>query len=267
VGRLLTDRFLRGLQPAPAGKRTVIWDSVVPGGHVRITDTGNISYCVMKRIKGVALPIRRVAGYAWRVGQPLPIPLADLRGIARDMLLDMARGIGPRAKVIAAREARDQSARSTFAAVYKEFVQDHVSGLPSALGVKLVFEAEILPVFGNCPITAIQDFDVAKLVKAVAKTRPYRARHVFAHQSKLFHWAIAQRAYGLTVSPCAGLSMNDLIGKADPRQRVLTDSELVALGTAAAAMSYPAGPVFPAAFDRPTPSRSLGNDMGRSRSR
>jgi HNH endonuclease len=44
---LITDRFLRGLKPAPAGTRTVVWDTAVPGFCVRVTDKGAASFSVI----------------------------------------------------------------------------------------------------------------------------------------------------------------------------------------------------------------------------
>jgi hypothetical protein len=126
---LLTDRFIRGLK-APPVKRTIIWDAVVPGAYLCVTPTGNISYNIMKRIRGRLYALRRMVGYAWKIGQPLPISHADLRDMARTMLLDLAKGIDPKAKALAAREGKEQSPRSTFAAVVADFLAHHVAGLP-----------------------------------------------------------------------------------------------------------------------------------------
>ena len=61
---LLTDRFIRGLKAAPPGKRNTVWDTVIPGGNIQITETGNISYGVQKRIRGQKHAPRRIVGYA-----------------------------------------------------------------------------------------------------------------------------------------------------------------------------------------------------------
>jgi len=67
---LITDRTLRGLKPAPAGKRTVVWDTAVPGLCVRVTDKGAASFNVMRRVKGEATPVRRMLGITWAVPFP-----------------------------------------------------------------------------------------------------------------------------------------------------------------------------------------------------
>jgi integrase len=185
-------------------------------------------------------------GVAWRVplpaGQPLPYSLANARDDARSAILDISRGIDPKAKREAAHQAEATAARETFAAVAKDFLADHVSALRSSREVEAAFRNELLPVFGKRPIAGISDAEIARVLKGIAKTRPYMARHVFAYLSKFFRWAIAQRCYGTTVSPCAGLSAKDLLGKPNPRTRILNDSELAAVWRATAGLPYPAGP-------------------------
>ena len=242
--KLLTDRTLRGLKPAPPGKRTVIWDSAVPSLCVRVTDKGAASFHIMRRLRGKV--IRRIIGVAWHVPfpaiHPLPYPLSAARNDARAAILDISRGIDPKAKREAAQQAKAIAARETFAAVAKEFLADHVSGLRSAREVEAAFKNELIPVLGKMPIADISDIEIARLLKVIAKSRPYMARHVFAYLSKFFRWAIAQRCYGVTASPCAGLSAKDLLGKPNPRTRILNDSELAAVWRATVGLSYPAGP-------------------------
>jgi integrase len=244
MAQLLTDRTLRGLKPAAAGKRTVLWDNAVPSLCVRITDKGAASFNVMRRLRGRV--IRRMIGVAWRVplpaGQPLPYSLANARDDARAAILDISRGIDPKAKREAARVADEQAARETFAAVAKDFLVDHVSSLRSAREVEAAFQNELIPILGKRQIAGISDADIARLLKAIAKNRPYMARHVFAYLSKFFRWAIAQRCYGIPASPCAGLSAKDLLGKPNPRTRILHEGELAAVWQATAGLSYPAGP-------------------------
>lgn len=128
MAQLLTDRTLRGLKPAAPGKRTVIWDTAVPSLCVRVTDTGAASFNVMRRLNGRL--IRRKIGIAWRApfpaGQPLPYSLAAAREDARTAILNISRGIDPKAAREAAKEAEVQSARESFAAVAKDFLAEHV---------------------------------------------------------------------------------------------------------------------------------------------
>lgn len=195
-----------------------------------MTDKGSASFHVMRRLGGKV--VRRMIGVAWHVplsaDQPLPYSLADARHDARAAILDISRGIDPKAE--------------TFTALATEFLADHVSSLRSAREVEAAFKNELLPVFGKRSIGAISDAEIARLLKGIAKDRPYQARHIFAYLSKFFHWAIAQRSYGLKISPCTGLSAKDLFGKPSPRTRIPSDSELAALWLATAGLSYPAWP-------------------------
>lgn len=120
------------------------------------------------------------------------------------------------------------------------FLADHVSRLRSARGIEAIFKNEILPVFGKRPITEISDADVARMLKAIAKTRPALGRNAQANLTKFFRWAVAQRCYGLAISPCAGLSTRDLIGRAPVRDRTLNDAELAAVWRATEGLGHAA---------------------------
>jgi integrase len=60
--------------------------------------------------------------------------------------------------------------------------------------------------------------------------------------SKLFGWAIGRSLYGLEISPCTGVKTSKVVGKKEPRQRVLNDTEIRAVWTAAESLGYPAAP-------------------------
>jgi integrase len=244
---LITDRTLRGLKPAPAGTRTVLWDSAVPSLCVRVTDRGAASYSVMKRVKGNAAPIRRMLGIAWTVpfpaSQPLPYPLSTAREDARAMLLDMSRGVDPKSKQ-AAKEREDATRQAnSFASVAEAFIQKHVSGLKSGPEVETTIRRELIPKWGNRPIADITRRDVAELIEGIADSgRKYAAHKLFNYASKLFAWAIARHLYGLETSPCTGVKPSELAGKKEPRQKVLSDSEIRALWKATEGLGYPAAP-------------------------
>ena len=244
---LITDRTLRGLRPAPAGTRTVLWDTAVPGLCVRVTDKGAASYSVMKRVKGNAAPIRRMLGIAWTVpfpaSQPMPYPLSTAREDARAMILDMSRGIDPKSKQ-AAKEREDATRQAnSFASVAEAFIQKHVSGLKSGPEVETTIRRELIPKLGSRPIADITRRDVVELIEVIADSgRKYAAHKLFNYVSKLFAWAIARHLYGLETSPCTGVKPSELAGKKESRQRVLSDGEILALWKATEGLGYPAAP-------------------------
>ena len=71
--RLLTDRFLRSLPPAPRGQRVEVFDARLPGFGIRVTDAvdadpsrrgkaGRISFLLYCRFSPGAAPSRRIIG-------------------------------------------------------------------------------------------------------------------------------------------------------------------------------------------------------------
>ncbi len=56
--RTLTDRALKALKAAKAGKRYDIADSVVPGLAIRVTDTGQKTFVLVARYPGSKNPTR-----------------------------------------------------------------------------------------------------------------------------------------------------------------------------------------------------------------
>jgi integrase len=62
----------------------------------------------------------------------------------------------------------------------------------------------------------------------------------YAFAGKLFNWALAREI--VEHSPCAGIRINELVGKQESRQRVLSDAEIRALWQATGTLGYPAAP-------------------------
>ena len=71
--RLLTDRFLKSLPPAPRGQRVEVFDARLPGFGIRINDTkdadparrgkaGKITFILYARFAPGAAPTRRIIG-------------------------------------------------------------------------------------------------------------------------------------------------------------------------------------------------------------
>src|SRR3712207_6783289 len=112
--QVLTDRALRALKPAPAGKRVVVWDATLPSFGVRVTDTGKVSFFVMRRRQGDPKPVRIVLG-------PYPaLSLSDARTRAREAVAELSAGINPSERKAAQRAAESQRAQSTVSHVAEE---------------------------------------------------------------------------------------------------------------------------------------------------
>jgi integrase len=237
--RLLTDTFVRGLKPAPAGKRFEFWDTKVPGFGVRVTDAGAKSFVLYTRFPPTNAPGRRALGDASRMG------LAAAREKARKWLDLVEQGRDPRDVDRKAQLEEQRSRRTTFGVVAETWLEQVVLGRQrKAEEVARDVRREFVACWGAKPITEITPLDVRDVIREVKNRAPAQARNLLGYAKRLFGWAVAQHAYGLEVSPVERLRPNDIIGKKVLRQRVLTDTELRALWRTAGDLEYPYGPLF-----------------------
>ena len=134
---------------------------------------------------------------------------------------------------------------NTFVAVATDFLDQHGSKLAKAVEVERIIKSEFVRRWAARPITEIEKIEVSKAILAIVKRdAPYQARNSFAILRKLFNWAIGQGLYGIETSPLERLSVNELCGKSEARDRTLTDAELRAVWEAAGEMKYPYGDCY-----------------------
>jgi len=247
--KVLTDRTLKALKPAPKGKRHEILDAVVPGLAVRVTDRADakgkaaqISFILIARFPGSSKghPTRR------KIGDYGAITLEGARDTARAWLELIRRGIDPREQERRAREAEAVKRENTFGAIAEEYFETHLKGQRKAAAVEREVRRELLPLWQNKPITEITQNDVRILIKAIVRRpAPTHAHSIYNHVRTIFNWAIGSgEIEGLATSPCDRLKPKQLIGVKNKRQRVLTDAELSAYVRAADQLSYPLGAMF-----------------------
>ena len=217
--KALTDRGLKALKPAEKGKRYVVWDSVVPSFGVRVTDTGQASFIVMRRCNGKLL--RRT------VGDYPGISLEAAREKAREAVADLSKGIDPKERHLEEQKKREQKARDNFEIVAEAFIARHVSTLRQSREVEALVRSRLITAWGRKPVTGITRSDVITLLDGIVDGgSKYAAHKVLAVSSKMFNWALARDIYGLTSSPCHGIRAADVIGRKVHRQRVLNDDEI-----------------------------------------
>jgi integrase len=255
---VLTDRTLKALRPAPAGKRYVIWDAAQPGLGVRVTHKGARSFIVVHRRPGERNP-------DWHVLGAYPVlTLQKAREEAPRILHTLAEGKRPTEEGDAERREAGRRRRETFGAVAETFIERHVKRLRSARATEALIRRELLgqlpkrsavggkPIIGwangknacwrERPIATLTRRDVIELVEEIAaRGAPHQARKTLAAASKLFNWALVRDAYGLEQSPVARVKPADLIGPIEPRSRVLSDVELRLVWRAAERLAYPFG--------------------------
>jgi integrase len=237
--KALTDRTLKSLKPAARGKHYDLWDAVVPGLGVRVSDTGTKTFVLMKRYGNSKNPTRG------RLGMYGAISLDDARTKARNWQILLERGIDPRSEEKRQREAELRKRENSFAAVAEQFIKRHVAKTRKAAIVERELRREFINRWGNRPITDITQLDVVAVIdEVVERNAPYQAHNLLGHVRTLFNWAIARGVYGVDRSPCDRLRPAAVIGKKQARQRVLNDQELRAAWAATGELGYPYGQLF-----------------------
>jgi integrase len=238
MAKRLTDRSLRALKPAEAGKHYDVMDDVVRGIGVRASDTGRKTFVLIARYPGSTNPTRRA------LGQYGVLTLEQARAKGRRWIELIRKGIDPAAEEERARLAEQRKRANTFAAIAEDFIKDKLPGERKGAEVARDIAREFIPAWGGRPIAEITPLDVRAVIKAVKdRGAPYQAHNLLGTARRLFAWAIDQHVYGIETSPCDRLKPKAIIGKKHPRSRTLSDDELRALWRAAARLPYPYGPL------------------------
>jgi integrase len=252
----LTDRYIKTRKPAPVGKQIDYPDGVVPGLALRVTSRGQKSFVLIARYPLFPKnPTRRELGrcYITQNGKAVAsreirhgaLTLAEARQKAREWLDLISRGIDPKVEEERQRAAQQRRQANTFAAVAGDFLDRHASKLAKRSEAERIIKAEFVKRWGARPIIDIAPQEVSAAIRAIVKRgAPYQAHNAFGYLRKLFNWAIGTGEYGIDASPLERLQPVELIGRREPRARILSDAELCAVWEAAGRMGYPYGPVF-----------------------
>jgi integrase len=231
----VTDVTIRGLKAAPAGKRVEVWDELVSGFGVRVTDTGKKSFVLYTRFNGE--PSRR------KIGDVGKISLAEARRKAKEWLELAGQGRDPKAEAQAARLAEE--GRATFGAAMEKYIARHVRKTRKAKAVEREIRKELMPRFGRVALVDVTRRDIAKMVGEIRdRGALFQAHHILGHARTFYNWAIAQEEFGVEISPCDRLKPNKLIGPKHHRTRVLADDELRAIWKATGTLGYPLGSLY-----------------------
>jgi integrase len=143
----------------------------------------------------------------------------------------------------AVRRAEARQRANSFANVAEEFISRHVQKLRSGRDAAATIRKQLIGRWGTKPITEISRHDVVRTLEAIADAgHRHTAHKSFAHAHKLFNWAIARGLYGIENSPCAAVRVSEIVGRNEPRLRVLKDTEIRALWRATESLGYPAAP-------------------------
>jgi integrase len=237
---VFTDRYLKTLKPAPLGKRITHWDAAKPSFGCRITDRGVVSFFVMRRMHGKPQPIRI------GLGRYPEVSLATARKLATAALGDLVSGVHPKE-----RGAAGKQEANTFAALAGQFLRRPAAATQrTASEIERTIKRHLLPRWGARVAAEIKRADVIAMLEEIdRKSGPYMAAKALALASSIYRFGITRELAGIASNPCQFIKPSEFVGKMEPRQRVLTASEIALLWRATQGeirngveSTYPAGP-------------------------
>jgi len=173
-----TVETLRPPAPDPTGKRNgrrFVMDAEVSGLGVKVTETGNRSFVLIKRFPGFKHPAPR------QLGSCDALTLEEARQKAREWLKLIARGVDPAQHERELQEAAARKRANSFAAVFEDFVREKLAGERQGRDVERDMRKAFLSVWVKRPIAGITRDDVLIVIRAVkqrggAVSRPKSAR-------------------------------------------------------------------------------------------
>jgi integrase len=223
----LTDRAIAGVKPASPGKRRLLWDAVVPGLALRVTDRGSRSFVLVVRYPGTRYPTPRSLG---TVGA---ISLAEARDTAREWLGQIRKGIDPQAHKL---ERQAETFEAIAGGYLNRVAKDHRSREKTeATLTRLVY-----PTLGARPIDSITRSDVVRLLDKIEdENGPVMANQVLGNISRVMDWH-ATRSDAFRSPIVKGMKR----AGAQERSRILSDEELRAVWAAAGDYAGPFGPML-----------------------
>jgi integrase len=225
----ITKRIVDGAKADPT-RDTFIWDSDIPGFGLKITRGGAKVYLLQYRMGGRGTPTRRYTigrhGAPW-TPEEARNEAVRLLGLVRD-------GVDPMAQKRASATAPTMT---TVADVIAEFLERHASKNRSVNEVRRSLQRDVVPAWGDRPITDITRRDIIALLDGIAGRAPVQANRVFSMLRKLFNWCVDRDI--LPTSPCVRVKPP---GQETDRDRTLSDDELKRVWRAADLLGWPFGP-------------------------
>jgi integrase len=235
--RTLNDRTLKALKPAKPGQRYELGDAQMAGLVIRVTDKGTKTFALVARYPGSSNPTRRA------LGEYGPLGLAEAREKARHWHALIQRGIDPAIEAERERLAEQRKRAHTFGAVAEDFTREKLAAERRGIDAERTIRRELIPVWGNRPISEITPLDVLAVIRPIKERAPYQAHAVLGLAKRLFGWAVDAHVYGLEMSPCDRLKPTKVICEKRPRSRMLTDDEIRAFWRVTGRIAYPYGTI------------------------
>jgi integrase len=229
--KLLTPRFIESLKPEA---RCEYQDEVVPHLILRCSPHTK-AYALLARFPGSSNPTRRSLG---KVGT---ISLRDVRLKAQQWLQMIEHGKDPAIELERERLAEARKRADSFETIAKAFTEQRLSKERQGYDAGRLLQ-RFVDAWDDRPIVDIERRDIRAVIDPIAARAPYTAHYALGVIRRLFSWCVDRDI--LQHSPCEGLKASAIIGKRKPRQRVLSEDEIIALHQAASELPYPHGPLL-----------------------
>jgi integrase len=236
MNKKLTDTIVTKTEPpSKPGDRIEIWDALLPGFGLRITDKGARSYFVMYRADTPdGRKQRRL-----KIGDAAVVDLAEARERAREALREVARGADPAEQRRPRKSGAPDSVRAVAADYLARYVEKNTRQ-STYRETKRIFDVDVLPAWGHRPAGTITRRDVNELLDQIAgRGAEVQANRVLARLKTFFTWAADEEA--IPASPIARMRPKT---REKARDRVLTDDELRWFWQGCHVLGWPFGPLF-----------------------
>ncbi|SFV32902.1 tyrosine-type recombinase/integrase [Hyphomicrobium facile] len=213
----LTDETIATIDVAPPAKRLEVFDTVLPGLVLRVTERGIKSFAVRYRHQGKTLRCT--------IGKTPPLKLKKAREIGYGLLAAAREGLNPMAEKRAAQKAKDTSPPCE--KVVERFIEKGLSGAKPdhAKEVARLLRKEVANRWKGRTLASVEAADVAKLLEGISA--PSTQRHAYYALRLLFKWS---KGVGIISASPIGKDFPNP-SKPRSRERVLETEELKAIWT------------------------------------
>lgn len=247
----ITKAAVDGIEVPPPGKRAHLWDDILKGFGVMVTDRGARSYLVQYRIGGRGGDTRRVT--IGKHGSPWTAETARTR--AKELLHQVDCDIDPfdaaKERIAEQRRAKELSKanahineRLGFSVFADRFVDQYakVKQPKSWKEIEAIIRRDLKPVFSDRPLTQITDADIVELLDQLRARGATPSLKAYKVLRLLFGFASDKERRHLrpAASPMLGIKPPGAAGK---RERTLTDAELRYAWLAAGGLGWPFGSI------------------------
>ncbi|MGB8840155.1 MAG: integrase arm-type DNA-binding domain-containing protein [Aliidongia sp.] len=215
--------------PKPGEGRRELWDSILPGFGLRVSESGTKTFFIMYRIDGRQ---RRMT-----IGRyTIAFKLIDARAAAREALEKIQAGIDPAAEEASRPIAAALTVSQALAAYITRQVRPNRRDWQA---VERAMNLDLLAKFGERPIASITRTDIFVMIDAIRdRDSPIMANRMLTMTKTFLKWCV-ERGH-IRDNPAAAISRQV---KEVSRDRVLDDAELARIWRAAGTQGYPFGPI------------------------